>query len=155
MPTWQASPSSSRHLRRFVFPNAVTCAASEHKADSPEGQPCFLGWRRQWWGLGKLGSAGQRKCAGSRGDAGVPGPRSRSSSVVGVAGPDTARPRAQLGSQERPCVLITLLHVPAAAHLPLIRGAEWGPLRGSELSRQMSCLPGLPSSFFFPFLLTF
>ena len=105
MPTWRASPSSSQHLRCFVFPNAVICVASEHKADSPEVQPCFLGWRRRWWGLGKLGSAGQRKCAGNRGDASVRGPCSRSSSVVGVVGPDTARPHAQLSSQEGPCAL--------------------------------------------------
>ena len=155
MPTWRASPSSSQHLRCFVFPNAVICVASEHKADSPEVQPCFLGWRRRWWGLGKLGSAEQRKCAGNRGDASVRGPCSRSSSVVGVVGPDTARPHAQLSSLEGPCVLITLLHIPAAAHLPLIHGAEWRPLRGSELSWQVSCLPGLPSSLFFPFLLIF
>ena len=40
---WQASPSSSWHLRHFIFPNAVICVASEHKADLPQGAALLLG----------------------------------------------------------------------------------------------------------------
>lgn len=125
-------------LRRFVFPNAVICVASEHEADLPRGAALLLG---------KLGSAGQRKCAGSRGNAGVCGPGSQSSSAVGVAGPDTTRPHAQLSSQVGPCVLITLLHVPAAPSFVELSGDHCGaPSSVGRCPASLGCLPHFPFS---------
>lgn len=141
------SDASFFQMQSFVWPLSI-------KQTCPKVRPCFLGWRRQPWRLGKLGSAGQRKCAGSRGNAGVCGPRSRSSSAVGVAGLDTTRPHAQLSSQVGPCDLITLLHVPAAPSFVELSGDHCGaPSSVGRCPASLGCLPHF--SFFSKFLTFF
>lgn len=42
------SDASFFQMQSFVWPLSI-------KQTCPEVQPCFLGWRRRPWGLGKLG----------------------------------------------------------------------------------------------------